>query len=110
VTQPGYVISISFAITSSGGRVARALACTGPSRCATAYASAAATLAATLRALEDELLKPSRFHLVGASRPRATTAQLSGLAFALWLRSLAALLFAFGSGHTVGELPGLHRL
>jgi hypothetical protein len=48
--------------------------------------------------------------LVGASRPRATTAQLSGLAFALWLRSLAPLLLAFGSGHAVGKLAGLYRL
>jgi hypothetical protein len=48
--------------------------------------------------------------LVGASRPRATTQQLSGLAFTLWLRPLAALLLALSSGHAVGELPSLHRL
>jgi hypothetical protein len=95
----GEVIAIAIAITVAGCGIRDPQPCT---------CSTATTLAARLRALEH--IKPTFLHVVGASRPRATTQQLSGLAFALWLRSLAALLLAFGGGHAVSELAGLHHL
>jgi hypothetical protein len=69
--------------------------------------STIATIAAGFGALEQ--FKPSLGHVVGASRPRATTRKLSGLAFPLRLRSLLALLLAFAGGYAVGKLAGLHR-
>ena len=45
--------------------------------------------------------------MIGASRPRATTSELSVLAITRWIRSLAALLLPLGGGDAVGELPGL---
>jgi hypothetical protein len=95
--------AFAFAIAGCGGLGAPKSCATG-----TSTASTAATFAARLRALEH--IKPTCLHLAGASRPRATTPELSGLAFALWLRLLTALLLPLSGGHAVGKLPGLHRL
>jgi hypothetical protein len=79
-----------------------------PSPGTTRTAGTRATLAATFRALEGELINPSFLHVIGASRPRATTSELSGLAITRWLRPLAALPLPFGGGDAVGKLPGLN--
>ncbi|NDE17888.1 hypothetical protein EBZ80_23485 [bacterium] len=98
----GEVITFAIAFAVAGCGISDPQSCT----CSTANTSTALT--ARLGAVEL-FIKPSLGHLVGASRPR-TTSELSGLAVTLWLRSLAALLLAFGSGHAVGELSGLNRL
>jgi len=97
----GEVIAFTVAIAVAGCGIR------DPQPCTCSTANTGTTLAARVRALE--LFKPSLGHLVGASRTR-TTPELSGLAIALWLRSLATLLLAFSSGHAVGELTGLDRL
>jgi hypothetical protein len=96
MSQTGYVIiSLSLAASLASGA--------GGSSCS----STIATIAAGFGTLEQ--FKPSFGHVVGASRPRATTCELSGLAFPLRLRSLLAFLLAFAGGYAVGKLAGLHR-
>jgi hypothetical protein len=76
----GEVIPLPIPFATARGGIGSPCGATSTTRTTTT-----ATLAATFRALEGELINPSFLHVIGASRPRATTSaafRLSGDAMA----------------------------